>query len=375
MMLILCFLAPFAFISSMQAVPPLLPHIMEEYGLTHTIASMLMLLVALPGVFISVLSGILVDRYGAKNLVSIGLALVCVGDLLSAYPALFVVMEVGRLVLGVGGALTVVSAMALVSQWFSQEERGLAMGIFGINMPLATIFSFNLLGALGSMYSWRLSVLTSLGVSIAILFIWMAGAREKRTLKKNKSSKLSFNSGNRQIWLLGLAWATFNMAAISFTTWGPKLFEDFWMLVSSRANLLASMIMIGALITPLTGYISDRLGRRKILIISSAFGMAVLLFLLPFFSGSTLFLLIALLGLVAAFLPPSIFALPAEILDQDSIGLGYGILNSCVNIGIITGPLLTGALIDLTGNVTIVFWVMALFAAVTFSFTLALKTR
>ena len=359
----------------MQAVPPLLPHIMEEYGLTHTIASMLMLLVALPGVFTSVLGGILVDRYGAKNLVSIGLALVCVGDLLSAYPALFVVMEVGRLVLGVGGALTVVSAMALVSQWFSQEERGLAMGIFGINMPLATIFSFNLLGALGSMYSWRLSVLTSLGVSIAILFIWMAGAREKRTLKKNKSSKLSFNSGNRQIWLLGLAWATFNMAAISFTTWGPKLFEDFWMLVSSRANLLASMIMIGALITPLTGYISDRLGRRKILIISSAFGMAVLLFLLPFFSGSTLFLLIALLGLVAAFLPPSIFALPAEILDQDSIGLGYGILNSCVNIGIITGPLLTGALIDLTGNVTIVFWVMALFAAVTFSFTLALKTR
>ncbi|MFQ6067111.1 MAG: MFS transporter [bacterium] len=87
-MLFICFLAVFAFLSSLQAVPPLLPQIMQEYRLTHTIASTLILLVALPAVFTSLLGGVLVDRYGAKNLVSIGLALVCTGDLLSTYPAL-----------------------------------------------------------------------------------------------------------------------------------------------------------------------------------------------------------------------------------------------------------------------------------------------
>ncbi len=374
-MLFICFLAVFVFLSSLQAVPPLLPQIMEEYRLTHTIASTLILLVALPAVFTSLLGGVLVDRYGAKNLVSIGLVLVCTGDLLSIYPALFVVMGVGRLVLGVGGAVTGVSAMALISQCFSQKERGLAMGIFGLSMPLATVFSFNLLGTLGSMYSWRLSILISLGISIAVLFIWMASVRKKPILKENKSNKFSLSLGNRQIWLLGLAWATFNMAIISFTTWGPKLFEDFWMLASSRANFLASMLMIGSLIAPLTGYISDRLGRRRILIIFSALGMTVLLFLLPFSSDLTLFLLTALLGLVGAFSVPSILALPIEILDRASIGLGYGILNTCLNIGIITGTLLTGAVIDLTQNATIVFSVMALFVAVTFSFVLPLKTR
>lgn len=357
-LLLVSFLATFAFLFSMQAVPPLLPEIMEEYNLSHTVASMLMLLVAIPAVFTSIPGGVLVDRYGVKNLVSIGLILVCLGELLSAYPTSFPAMEVGRLVVGVGGAIATVSAMALISQWFSPRETGLAMGVFGLNMPLATVFSFNLLRAMGETYGWRLSLLTSLIVSVGTLFIWVFFAREKRIPREKQLPKPSLKLGNRQIWLLGLIWATFNMAAISFTTWGPKLFKDFWGVPSTHADFLASMSMIGALVTPFTGYVSDRLGKRKILIMGSAFGMAVSLLLTPISSGPTLFLIVALLGFTAAFLPPPTFALPAEILDRDSVGLGYGVLNTCLNVGVIAGPLLVGVAIDLTRNITMVFYLI-----------------
>lgn len=374
--LFIAFMAAFAFLFSMQAIPPMMSAIMNEYSISHATASILMLIVALPAVFFSILGGVLVDRYGIKTLGSFGLILVCVGGLISVSSTSYAFLVIGRAVIGFGGALTLVTTLTLIAQLFPQAQRGLAMGVLGLNMPLATITSFNILGRVELVYGWRYGLWISFAVSVTAFFVWTFFIKEKRTSSEKITSKLSLSGlKNKQIWLIGLIWASFNMAAISFTTWGSTLFEDFWLMASTHADFLASMLMIGALITPLTGYVSDRLRKRRILVMVSSLGMAISLFLIPAFSGAVLFLVVAFLGLIAAFIPPTTFALPLEVLDKSNVGLGYGVLNTCLNVGVIVGPLTIGIVIDLTHSTTAIFSTMAIFAILPLLLAFGLRTR
>jgi MFS family permease len=374
--LFIAFLAAFAFIFSMQAMPPLMSAIMEEYHITHATASLLILVVALPAVFLSIPGGVFVDKYGVKKLGSIGLFLICIGGLVSAFSTSYMFLIIGRTVIGLGGAITFVSAFTLVAQTFSMGERGLAMGIFGLNMPLATIISFNILGRIEFAYTWRSSLFIPLMTSVVVFFIWIVFITERPVSLKENRSQFSFSGlRNLQIWILGFIWASFNMAAISFTTWGPKLFEDFWGMLSTHSNFLASLLMFGALVTPLTGYVSDRLGKHRLLIVIPSVGMAISFFLIPALSGEGLFLLVVFLGLISAFIPPAVFALPPEILDKNSVGLGYGVLNTCLNVGVIVGPLIVGVVIDITHSVMIIFSTMTVFAILTVLLAFGLKVK
>ncbi|MCW3975521.1 MAG: MFS transporter [Candidatus Bathyarchaeota archaeon] len=370
------YLASFAFLISMQSIPPLMSAIMKVYNINHATASMLMLAVALPAVFFSIIGGVIIDKFGLKNMGLVGLFFICIGGIICVFPTSYILLIVGRAIIGLGGAITLVSTLALIAQIFKTEERGLAMGIFGLNMPIATITSFNILGRFESTLNWRHILWIPLVFSISAFLVWAFFIHEGGNSSKKIKSKFSLSSlKNGRIWLIGLIWACFNMAVISFTTWGPKLFEDYWSMPSTHSNFLSSLLMIGALIAPLTGFVSDRFGKRRTLIMISALGMAVSLFFIPAFSGIILFLNIAFLGLIAAFIPPTTFALPAEILDESSIGFGYGILNTCLNIGVIVGPLFIGIIIDLTHNVTTTFSTMAIFAFLPFLLALLLRTN
>ncbi|MCP8304036.1 MAG: MFS transporter [archaeon] len=373
-MLIVAFLAAFSFLFSMQAIPPVLPSIMSEYDISHTVASSLMFLVALPAIFISVLGGIFTSKYGVKMVGLVGLALISIGGLLSINPS-FLALEIGRLVIGIGGALVMTASPALLSQWFPHEKMAFGMGIFGLNMPLATILSFNLLGKVGTDLGWRSSLLITLIISVIGLLIWMFLTKERRAPDRTNTGSPFSGLKSRQIWILGLIWATFNMAAISFTTWGPKLFENLWEATPTSANFLASLLMIGALFTPLTGHLSDRSRRRRLPIISSALGVAASFFLIPFTSGGGLVLVLLFLGLAAAFITPSVFALPLEMLDERSVSLGFGILNTCLNVGIVVGPLLVGFVIDSTYSKIAIFSVMMVFAIASTLLGFALKSK
>jgi len=371
-MLFIAVLASFSFLFSMQAVPPVLPTIIGIYNVSHARASNLMSFIALPAVFLSILGGGLINRYGIKTIGLIGLILVSGGTLLFTLSSSFLMLEIGRLIIGVGGAFIIVVAPALLAQWFSQKDLGLAMGIQGLNMPLATIISFNTLGRIEMGYGLQTPFFITLMICLIALFIFMFFAKEKY---KERVS-LSFSGlKNRQVWILGFIWTTFNMAVISFLTWGPKIFRNFWSLDPIYSDFLGSLLMIGALITPLAGYISDRLRRRRRLMVLSNLGITILFFLIPNLSAEALAPTIILLGVMAAFIPPLAFALPAEIIDLKSVGLSFGVLNTCLSIGIFAGPLIIGLIMDLAYDKMLIFFTMAIFSFASLLLSLILKAR
>ncbi|MDP2743445.1 MAG: MFS transporter [Dehalococcoidia bacterium] len=373
LMLAIAFLAPFAFLFTMQTAPPLFPSISKEFGLTHAAAAGVMLFVALPAVFLSIPGGFLTDKYGSKKMGLLGLALVFLGAMMTAIAPSFGFLQVGRAIVGIGGALLFAAAPPLIFQWFSGREIGLAMGIWALTMPLATTLSFNLMGRVELAYgSWRAGFWISTVVAAVILLLYAALIQEKRVAHA-PVSPAALKKGS--IWMLAFVWGSFNVAAIGLTSWGKTLFMDFKGIPPLQADFLAGMIMLMAFATPLSGYLAGRLGRRRLLIIVGMLGVMVTMALVPAVNGAPLVALLVVLGLFTALAPPSIFALPPDLIGHENVGLGFGVLNTGLNIGVVLGPLIVGQALDITHSEMVVFLIMAFFAGLAALFAFLLKAR
>lgn len=145
-------LAVFSFLFAMQSLPPVIPQVMGEFNLSHAETSLLMSLVALPTIFLSLPAGILTVKWGPRRVGGPSLVLATTGALTTYLANSFLMLGIGRFVLGIGGAFVSVSAFSVVPQWFSKGELGKAMGIYAINMPIATVIALNLLPGVASSF-------------------------------------------------------------------------------------------------------------------------------------------------------------------------------------------------------------------------------
>lgn len=351
----------------LQLVPPLIMSIEGEFGISDTEAGLLMSMVVIPGIFLALPLGIMIDKFGARRIGVMSTILAASGSLLTAVSNSFAMALLGRFILGVGGAFIVVATASIIPQWFAPEDLGKAMGIYGTNMPIATILAFPTASALMLMFSnWRhpFYVGATLAAASAVIFPLVAKEGPLRDSKTQKNKpKLHQALTNVEVWKVGAVWLLFNLAAISFLTWAPKLFEEFRYLPPFHASLLASVFMYSALpLVPFFGWVSDRTGRRKPLMISGSLLMTLALIAAGFTSDIGLLLSVVVLGIAAAMVPPIVMTLPSEILGSGSLGLGFGITTVCLNIGVTLAGPLGGHLIVATRSMAATFTGMAMFS-------------
>ena len=370
--LFVSFITRFSFIFTLQAIPPLFPMIVQEFKIGFTAASSLMLLVALPGLFISILGALLTGRYGIKKLLTIGLLICVLSSLLCFISETILFLQFSRFLLGVGGAIAVVAASILLYQWFEKGNLGMAMGFFGFCMPFGTVVAFNSLGIMALIHGWRASILITAVVNLIALVTTILLTEERKDIHPGKITFKTFR--NVDIWILGLAWALFNMAMLGYSTWGKTVFTRYYGLSLEFSDLLAGMLMIGAFIQPLSGYISDIIGKRKILIIISQAAIFILILLFPKLPSTYYLALALLIGLIASFIIPNIFALSGELLGVKKGALGFGITNTFLNLGIILGPLSLGYVLDSTDSSYLFFVSMAIFVLLALIFSSIIRS-
>lgn len=373
LILVMVFFAPFTYLFALQSAPPLLPTITEHFQLTHAEASLVMLLVALPAMLLSIPAGFLVDRYGNKRVGAIGLLVVFSGALFTALAPSFTTLLVGRTLVGIGSALVFTAVPPLLFQWFSGRELGLAMGIWAFNMPLATVLAFNTLGRVEMAYGLKAAFDIPAVIGLIMLILFPLLVEEKRDARHRAFSVGALKKGN--IWLLGFIWGAINVAVIGLTTWGSTIFTQFKGIPPIQADFLAGLIMLLLFTTPLAGYLSGRLGVRRPLILISTLGMVVMLALIPGVNGMALVATLVVLGLFVALAPPAIFSLPPVLVGQENVGVGFGVLNTGVNMGIVVGPLIVGASLDLVHSQQVPFLIMSFFSLVAAFLTYLLKAK
>ena len=362
------YLMMLVFAFTFQSIPPVLGFLTESLGITHAQAGALMSLFALPGILISIPGGVLADVYGPKRVGVIALSLAVVGTLLVGLGNSFSLILVGRLISGIGAMTIAVVAPQTLSRWFVDGHLGKAMGIFNTAMPLGTIFSLNIFGRLGAAGGWRAPILLTAAYSFFVLLMFwfkypsLPGEQQEKAKPEFNAGMLV--SGKMSIWLIAVIWMMYNAAAISYLTFGG----DYYLTVGygvSYAGFLTSLLMVGSLLfSPLVGSLTDRFGREEYFIIGGSLMLALLLFLVPR-AGLNPLLLGGMIGLFAASVPAPVFALVPKRMPMSQVGLGYGILSTCLNIGVLVGPLLIGLSYDRVGHYIFGFNIMAIFALFT----------
>jgi len=362
--LFIVYLSILAFTLIFQSIPPILPFILSELHLSYARSGLLMSLFALPGIFVSILGGFLADRYGMRPLGTGCFLLMIGGTLLVGLGIDLQILELGRIIAGIGGLTLSVILPKLLSQWFKERELGLAMGIFNTGVPLGSVICFGLFGKMGSLWGWRVPILLT-GIYLLftfILFLILYRLPPSQEVGEDKSLSIykSLKEMGCPIWLVGFSWLWFNAAFVSFATFAPNFFLQKGYTIEQSGFLTGIPLLGSLLFSAPIGYLVDRFKHQEWFIGMGAMALAILI--LFFNLSSSFLLLVILIGIFSAMIPAPIYSLPPEMLKIENVGLGFGVISTCSSFGLFVAPYLVGKTKDLTGSYSWSFILISLFS-------------
>ena len=115
---------------------------------------------------------------------------------------------------------------------------------------------------------------------------------------------------------------------------------------------LASWFVAPSLI--ISGWLSERYGRKDLTMHAFFLGAAAMVLLIPLIGASAvLFIVIGLLFGPAA---PIIMTLPVQFLEPRNRAMGMGLYFTCYYIGMAVAPPLVGVLLDYSSNAATPLW-------------------
>lgn len=257
-----------------------------EFGLSAFEAAFLKSSPILVGSVMRIPIGILTDRFGARlvfpSLLAFG-AVACVVMSVTASPA---VLLAGALAMGMVGTTFVVGVQSC-SSWSAPDRQGTALGIFGAGNVGTSLTTFGLpllLAAAGFAWSFRVYALV-LVLTAAAYWLLVRNAETpgpERTVKQ-----LMRPLGSGSAWLFGLFYmASFGVFVALTLTLNDLYMDGFGTTVGLAAALTTTFTFTASLARIPGGWLADRFGANKTLIVS-----------IP---GSTLCLALVLLGLPLA---------------------------------------------------------------------------
>ncbi|THW60071.1 hypothetical protein D6D20_06051 [Aureobasidium pullulans] len=107
-------------------------------------------------------SGVLADRYGRRQVFSIGMGVLSVWTLANGFGNSFIQLAIFRALQGIGAAMTVPSSIGIISSHFVASERIVALTMFGasgaIGFCAGLIFGGFVTDSLGWRYIFRIAV-------------------------------------------------------------------------------------------------------------------------------------------------------------------------------------------------------------------------
>jgi EmrB/QacA subfamily drug resistance transporter len=126
-------------------------------------------------------SGVLADRYGRKLLFTIGLAVFTLGSLLCGLAVTPLMLILSRSGQGIGGAMMFATSLALLGHSFRGRERGVAFGVWGAVIGIATALGPVLGGIITTEWDWRGIFLVNVPVGVFALAVTIWRIEESRS--------------------------------------------------------------------------------------------------------------------------------------------------------------------------------------------------
>ena len=347
----------------------LLPIIGAELGLSFSQIGLIMTCQYIAGAVANVPGGVLVDTMGRKGLLmAVSLFWVGFPYLLMGFTHSYLMLIVCVMMVGIGNSLWHPTAIPTLARRYP-DRKGLVLSLHGMGGNAGDAIAPLVIGALLAVFSWRevvmLNVVPGLVMS-ALLLVFLgtlrlgpkkagaaagdpAQAGQSQTFAEYRSA-LRQLFRNRNLVLLSTSGAFRSMTQNALLTFLPLyLARELGYSVLLIGASMFALQTAGLAAAPVAGHLSDRLGRRSVVMTSMAM-TAVVLVSMAFAGKSPYFIVfIAVLGFVLYALRPVLQAWLLESTPKNMGGSSIGILFGAQSLGSAIAPLIGGVIADRYG--------------------------
>lgn len=260
--------------------------------------------------------GLLLDRFSPRLITGLAVFICALGAFLFAHATSLGLAGISRALIGMGAAFAAVSCFKLATLWFPPHRFALIAGLSMTVAMLGAVGGEGPLSYLVDHFGWRSTMLWVSFPGFILMLLIFAVIRDKEApavateAAKSVDYKMLWQQmktilHSKQTWLLswysGLAFAP---VSVFGGLWGVSFLKTAHHLSHVTAASVISFIFIGfAIGCPISGWLSDYMGRRKIIMaIGTWVALISILIVLyaPVLSSAFLYALLLLFGLGAS---------------------------------------------------------------------------
>ena len=342
----------------------LLPIIGAELGLSFSQIGLIMTCQYLAGAVANVPGGVLVDTVGRKGLLmAVSLFWVGFPYLLMGFTHSYLLLLLCVMMVGIGNSLWHPTAIPTLARRYP-DRKGLVLSLHGMGGSAGDAIAPLVIGTLLAVFTWRqvvvLNVVPGLVMSVLLLVFLgtlRIGSKKAASHDDTPSQSLAdYGRGlrqllrNRSLMLLSTSGAFRSMTQNALLTFLPlylalELGYSVMLIGASMFALQAA----GLAAAPIAGHLSDRIGRRSVVMTSMAMTAVVLLFMALAGKSPMFIAFIAVLGFVLYALRPVLQAWLLESTPKNMGGSSIGVLFGAQSLGSSIAPLIGGVIADRYG--------------------------
>ncbi len=304
--------------------------------------------------------GALLDRYGSKRMLGVGLTLLTAAQLGFAFVDTYAAALACRVVLGMGDAMVFIAVLRLAALWFTPRRTPMVTQLTGLFGQLGAIGAAGPLAASLAHFGWTPSyaVAASLGVVTGVLLVVFVKDSPYADHHRDELKLRALGRTLKAAWLvpgtrLGL-WSHFTsqFSANMFTMlWGfPFLVAGQGLSLFAGSMMLMVMTGTSIVSSPVIGTLTSRYPFSRSTLVLWIVGSAIVAWtvVLLWPGRAPLWLLVALVVIIATGGPGSMigFDLARTFNPPTRIGSASGIVNTGGFIATLTAVALVGVVLD-----------------------------
>jgi MFS family permease len=342
----------------MGKVPAALPLLREDMGLSLVQAGLVVstyaILVALAGLAL----GLLVAAVGYVRFAVVGILLAAIGSLLGAQAQSLSWLLFSRAVEGGGWVLAVVALPAMLSQFGTERDRPLIMGLWGAFVPVGAGSMLLLAPLLQAVGGWRLSWLCA---GIASL---LAAAVVIRICHVNRGLLVSLAASSVRppvtdlrkpvAYIISLCFFCYSFQFVAVTSFLPTLLiEHLHLSLGSASRWAAIVVLANAIGNVAAGWLLRHgVARHKLLSIAAlTIGLMAMLVYFDILPLAARLAAAIIFSVVGGLIPGTLFAtVPLVATVPASVGVLVGLMLQFSGIGQWLGPVALPVIVEHFGS-------------------------
>jgi MFS family permease len=393
------------FLVSAVAVGIFFKPILEEFKLDRATLSLVQTVAMLVFAVASPFLGRLIDRFGTRAILFVCVVAQAMTSVVNGLAASLWHLYIGRFLYEMR---PLHSTQVLINRWFV-KRRGRAQGIVASGMPIGTLILSPISQYLILSWGWRPTMLFWAGVTFIVLLPLTILVRDNPedkgyrpdgeplygatsidsshrggvnapVTKSGMDTSLSEAVRIRSFWLLSASHLICGIGCGFMMTHIVIFATDVGyseMIGASLLSVWGGVNLVGVL---LTGYMSDRIARSKVLALTHlirglSFVATVFFILLGGGSLWLLYLAMALFGFGWFTTAPLASGLVADLFGYRQMGTIMGVVLSCHMIGMAIGAYAGGITFELTDSYYLIFLIQGILEFLAASFAFAIKKR